>query len=189
MFSTAISAFGGVTPLQWSTSGLVPAGLALNSTTGVLEGTPEIAGHYQFTVEVQDSGSPPVGDEKSFKIRTEDGSTTPVSGASGVDIWNCHPENRMVHIWTNDLTAVTGWQEKASLASQHDESVLCPPDDAEPFHIDLADGHEYLIAGVDPGKEACPDHQNDPNLLQCLHLDTFSIVGNASGGVLPITII
>ena len=189
-YNAAIVAVGGVAPLEWSkTSGLVPLGLALSSTTGVLAGTPELAEHDVITVEVQDTGSPgapSVSDERSFRIHIADGSATPVSGASRVDIWNCHTEHRTVRIWTNDLTAGTGWQEKQSLAPQHDSSGMCPAD-APPFQIHLEDGHVYLIGAVDPDSDDCPNHQNDPNQGQCLRYSS-SFEGNDNAGVRQIEI-
>jgi hypothetical protein len=70
-YSAGIEVTGGVAPLEWfRSSGVVPSGLSLNSTNGVLSGTPEIAGDFEVTVEVRDSGSPSLSDERSFDIRT-----------------------------------------------------------------------------------------------------------------------
>jgi hypothetical protein len=60
-YNTSLMAGGGVLPYTWSiTSGNLPAGLLLNSTTGVISGTPTIAGNYPFTVQVADSETPQV---------------------------------------------------------------------------------------------------------------------------------
>ncbi|HEY5986248.1 MAG TPA: Ig domain-containing protein, partial [Streptosporangiaceae bacterium] len=37
------------------TSGSLPPGLSLNSDTGIISGTPTIAGSYQFTITATDS--------------------------------------------------------------------------------------------------------------------------------------
>jgi hypothetical protein len=156
--------------------------------TGVLAGTPEIAGHYEFTVKVQDSGLPPVGDEKSFKIRTEDGSTAPESGASTLHIWNCHTERRTVEIWTQDLTSATDWQKRESLPHQYNASGTCgDAAGASPFEIDLEDAHQYRIAVVDPDNELCTADPPHPTAGQCVRLETL-VVGSDSGGVANITI-
>ncbi len=56
-YSSAMSAAGGLPPylFWWVGSGSLPTGLSLNSTTGVLSGTPTVTGTYNFTVYVQDS--------------------------------------------------------------------------------------------------------------------------------------
>ncbi|MEU8331181.1 fibronectin type III domain-containing protein [Micromonospora sp. NPDC048839] len=47
---------GGTSPFAWSVSaGSLPAGLTLDPATGLLSGTPTVAGTYSFTVRVTDS--------------------------------------------------------------------------------------------------------------------------------------
>jgi hypothetical protein len=58
-YSATLAATGGVTPYTWSvSSGSLPPGLSLDSATGVISGTPDVAGTYSFTVTVTDSESP-----------------------------------------------------------------------------------------------------------------------------------
>jgi IPT/TIG domain/Bacterial Ig domain/Putative Ig domain len=55
-YSTTLAATGGVPPYSWSTaSGALPAGVQLNTSTGVIGGTPTLAGSFSFTVQVQDA--------------------------------------------------------------------------------------------------------------------------------------
>ena len=57
-YAAALNAIGGVDPKRWTiTSGALPAGLALNQSTGVIAGTPLASGPFTFTVQVQDSAS------------------------------------------------------------------------------------------------------------------------------------
>ncbi len=56
-YSAAVSAVGGTPPYSWSlVSGSLPPGLALSST-GMISGTPTVAGSFAFTVEATDSTS------------------------------------------------------------------------------------------------------------------------------------
>ena len=58
-YSKAIEAIDGSTPYKWNISeGALPAGLALNATTGTISGTPTTADSYSFTVKVTDSAKP-----------------------------------------------------------------------------------------------------------------------------------
>jgi uncharacterized repeat protein (TIGR01451 family) len=55
-YTDTLTATGGTSPFTWSISGgSLPSGITLNSSTGVLSGTPTSAGLYSFTVKVTDS--------------------------------------------------------------------------------------------------------------------------------------
>ena len=55
----ALTAQNGTGPYAWSiSSGTLPAGLNLNSSSGLISGTPNSANTYSFTVKLTDSGSP-----------------------------------------------------------------------------------------------------------------------------------
>ena len=55
-----MAATGGVAPYTWSiSSGSLPAGLSLNSSTGTISGTPTTAGLSSFTIQVADSEPSP----------------------------------------------------------------------------------------------------------------------------------
>ena len=56
VYNDALTATGGTGALAWSvSSGTLPPGLTLNSSTGVLSGTPTAGGGYAFTVKITDT--------------------------------------------------------------------------------------------------------------------------------------
>jgi hypothetical protein len=55
-YSAALAVTGGTSPYRWAViSGQLPAGVTLNSATGVLSGKPGAIGTYQFTVHATDA--------------------------------------------------------------------------------------------------------------------------------------
>jgi hypothetical protein len=58
-YSNSLQASGGTAPYTWSfLSGNLPAGLSLNTSTGLISGTPTASGTANFTVAVADASSP-----------------------------------------------------------------------------------------------------------------------------------
>ena len=58
-YNQTLTATGGVSPFTWSVSaGTLPSGLSFDAENQVISGTPTVAGTYNFTIQVQDSGTP-----------------------------------------------------------------------------------------------------------------------------------
>ncbi len=68
-YSQTLSVIGGTAPHTWLiSSGSLPAGLTLNSSAGIISGTPSEAGTYNFTIEAKDSSSPQKSASKSLTL-------------------------------------------------------------------------------------------------------------------------
>ncbi|RLC74760.1 MAG: hypothetical protein DRI61_16085, partial [Chloroflexi bacterium] len=81
-YSATLSASGGIPPYTWSiSSGFLPNGLTLNSSTGAISGTPIEQGTYSFTVQVQDADSNTAAKNLSITINPSD--TTPPVRSNG----------------------------------------------------------------------------------------------------------
>ena len=78
-YSQTLTATGGTAPYTWSVaSGVLPAGLALNPTTGAIAGTPTAAGTSSFTVRVTDAKAATATAARSVTVSA---ATTALPGA------------------------------------------------------------------------------------------------------------
>lgn len=58
-YNVTLGASGGISPYVWSvSSGNLPTGLTLSSSSGIISGTPMASGSYSFTIKATDSGVP-----------------------------------------------------------------------------------------------------------------------------------
>ncbi|MHA3774172.1 DUF4082 domain-containing protein [Verrucomicrobiota bacterium sgz303538] len=68
-YNATLAASGGTLPRTWSlTSGSLPPGLTLASSTGAISGTPTTAGTFSFTLQVSDSSVPMQTVSKTLSI-------------------------------------------------------------------------------------------------------------------------
>lgn len=67
-FEWQASAIGGTPPYTWSATGL-PTGLSINSSTGLISGTPTAAGTFNATITVTDDNSDTANDTASFTVQ------------------------------------------------------------------------------------------------------------------------
>jgi hypothetical protein len=68
-YTASIAASGGLSPYSFSISaGALPAGISLNSTTGVFSGTPTATGAFSFTVQATDSETPAVSITQAYTM-------------------------------------------------------------------------------------------------------------------------
>jgi len=82
VYSQTVAASGGKTPYAWSVAtGVLPAGLTLNSSTGVISGTPTTAGISNFTIQVSDANG--ATDSRGFSITINEVPTIITATLSG----------------------------------------------------------------------------------------------------------
>jgi len=79
-YSATVAASGGTQPYSWSiSSGVLPTGLTLGATTGVISGKPSSAGQFAFTVKVTDSSSPQQAATQVLSISVSASSASPLT--------------------------------------------------------------------------------------------------------------
>ena len=89
-YSVILAAVGGTPPYTWASTGSLPAGISLNSSTGVLNGAPTAAGVFNFNVTVSDSAAVTASASQTFSLSVSGGggggafSITTASVAPGV---------------------------------------------------------------------------------------------------------
>ncbi len=98
-FSQTMVATGGTPPYTWSVlSGSLPAGITLDSSTGVISGTPTTPGKSTFEIQVEDSAS-----------NTADSSSLSIRIFSGLSITTRSLPNGQTSVsYNNSLTATSG---------------------------------------------------------------------------------
>ena len=68
-YELLLHAHGGVPPLHWKfEGGAIPPGIVLDDN-GLLRGSPQRSGEFQFTISVTDSGKPQQAVQKQFLVR------------------------------------------------------------------------------------------------------------------------
>ena len=88
-YSTQLSVTGGIAPYTFSlkSGSSLPGGLSLNSTTGIIGGTPTTAGNYTFTVVARESSCDALTIEKTFTLQVYDPiaiSGSPIVGSNAM---------------------------------------------------------------------------------------------------------
>jgi Putative Ig domain/Pentapeptide repeats (8 copies) len=82
-YSQPLAAAGGFGPYTWSvTAGSLPAGLSLDSATGVISGTPTAAGTASFTVQATDAENPAQTASQPLSITVIPATCTTLAGCN-----------------------------------------------------------------------------------------------------------
>ena len=82
-YSQTVAATGGVAPYVWSvSSGSLPSGLTLSSSSGTISGTPTQAGSFAVTISVTDSGGKVVSQSLTIVISGANSLVVPLTSLS-----------------------------------------------------------------------------------------------------------
>jgi hypothetical protein len=81
-YSQTITAAGGKPPYRWTSSGL-PTGLTINSTTGLISGTPTAAGSFGIAITVSDSTLANLADRFTLMVNLPSAPAVSISGLPG----------------------------------------------------------------------------------------------------------
>jgi len=69
-YNATVLALGGTPPYTWSiANGNLPDGLIIDTSSGVISGTPTKKGNYNFTIQVSDNATPANSDAQRLRIR------------------------------------------------------------------------------------------------------------------------
>ena len=83
-YSATLAGVGGTPPYSWSlVSGSLPSGLTLDSSSGLISGTPETGGTSSFTVQASDTGTPQQTATRALNIAIN---TQPTPSAPILDV-------------------------------------------------------------------------------------------------------
>jgi len=134
-YSQTAQATGGTTPYSWTiSSGTLPNGLSLNTSTGVISGTPANAGTYSFVIRVSDSASASATQSLSIVIGAADTTAPTISSVTTTGITS----NSATVTWTTN-EAATSQVEYGTSVSYGSQTTI---------DSNLVTSHSVVVSGL-----------------------------------------
>ncbi|WP_394889552.1 Ig domain-containing protein [Mesorhizobium sp. AaZ16] len=168
-----VSATGGTAPYTFSVaSGALPAGITLNSSTGVVSGTPTVTGSFAgIVIRVTDNASA-TADLASFTLEVEAAGI--LDGLSPTGAWSMSRDLLTAFAggsrYTDVSGAVSSWNDQSG-SSRHMAQATA--------------GNRPLVATAGPNSRACADFDGtDDILVSSIAISNFI---SASAGYLVVS--
>ncbi len=186
-YSEAMRGFGGTGEMSWSViAGALPAGLALNQSTGVISGTPTAEGTSNFTIQVRDSGNPPQTHQKQFSLKIN-----PAGGAGGGDtltitgaiprvggVFTPDPQRTRGVVHQGVGAAEVAWEEPQPSAT--DAETLIIGIDLNTNRVFYAVFLSAALGGATPDARTWECRDDDPRFRPCSGINVNRSAGTAS---------
>ena len=189
-FSFQLTAFAGAAPYNWTVSaGSLPTGLTLDSTTGILSGTPTSLGNSTFTIRLTDSRGRSAEKEIVITVTPAQLSVTTQSLPAG-SVGSSYSAQlvatggRQPYLWTISQNALPPGLSLSSSSGLISGAPSAAGDFAFTIRVIDADGRSFNKS-LSISVLTTPLHISEIAPVQSTRGSAFGLQLNASGGTPP----